>query len=61
MTLIGTMVTYGRHQWFVIDAHGYPTRTVDLRRTIVVDPRRRYLDEAESRRNVDVRHVRAVS
>jgi len=46
-------------RWQVVDVHGYPTKTVDLRKTIVIDPARRYLDEAESRRDVPVEYLEA--
>lgn len=54
---IGSMVLFGGQRWLVDDVHGYPTKTVDLRRTIIVDPKRRYLDGAEFRRGVPVKHL----
>lgn len=50
-------VMFGGQRWTVDDVHGYPTKTVDLRRTIIVDPKRRYLDGAEFRRGVPVKHL----
>ena len=38
----------------VVDVHGYPTSTVDLRRTIIIDPKRRFLDESQHKRGVHV-------
>lgn len=60
-SMIGTMVKYAGHRWLVVDVHGYPVRTVDLRRTLVVDPKRRHLDKAESRRGVAIADVQVLS
>ncbi len=38
MSLIGTGVTWGGKRCLVVDAHGYPTKTVDLRWTISGTP-----------------------
>lgn len=48
----GDSVIYGNAKWLVVDVHGYPEQSLDLRRTIIVDPARRHLDEAECRRGV---------
>lgn len=55
--VIGSYVMYQGHKWMVTDTRGYPPKTLDLRRTIVVDARRRHLDEAETRRDVPVHAV----
>ena len=49
---IGDFVRHAGHKWFVTNVTGYPPSTFELRRTIIVDPKRRYLDEAVTRRNV---------
>jgi hypothetical protein len=56
-TLLGEYVLYGDEKWTVDNVYGYPTKTVDLRRTIIVDPKRRYLDRAEFRRGVSVKAI----
>jgi hypothetical protein len=54
---IGDTVLYGSNSWLVVDVHGYPVKTLDLRRTVIVNPKKRYLDETESRRDVPVEWV----
>jgi hypothetical protein len=57
---IGDMVSYVGERWMVMNKHGYPTKTLDLRRSIVVDPRKRFKDEVENRREVPIDKVQAL-
>ena len=55
-------LTSRMHMWrgkrvMVVDVHGYPVKTVDLRWVTVVDPKRRYLDVIHSKRNVPVEEL----
>jgi len=54
---IGDLVRYAGKVWMVVDVHGYPVRTLDLRHTVVIDPKHRYKDEAISKRGVPVSEV----
>lgn len=54
---IADSVWYGDEVWMITDTHGYPVKTLDLVRAIVIDPKRRYLDQNETRRNVSVKAV----
>jgi hypothetical protein len=55
---IGDSVEYAHHHWLVVDVHGYPVQRVDLRRTVIMDPRRRFMDESESKRDVPVNLIK---
>lgn len=62
MVSLGTLVRWHHQEWLVVDVHGYEPqtgapRTLTLRRNVIVDPKRRYLDEGESRRNVPASEV----
>jgi hypothetical protein len=55
--VIGSFVQYQGKKWLVTDTHGYPVTTVDLRHNVIVDPKRRFKDEAETKRNIPVSHI----
>lgn len=50
-----TKNAFGNLEWLVIDLHyiNYPNKVFDLRRTIVRNPKKRYLDSYECRLRVD--------
>lgn len=61
---IGTSVQYRGETWLITDTHWSPqdaVSRVDLRKTAVVDPERRHLDEAVLKRGVPVRDLDAVT
>ena len=62
---MGSMVRWHHHEWLVVDVHGYEPntgmhKTLTLRRNVIVDSKRRYLDEGESKRNVPASEVELI-
>lgn len=61
---IGTSVQYRGETWLITDTHWSPQgviSSVDLRKTVVVDPERRHLDEAILKNRVPVHDLDAVT
>jgi hypothetical protein len=53
----GDSVEWGGERWLVTDTEGYPAKKLTLRKTVVVDPKKRFKDEAVTRRNVPADEV----
>lgn len=58
----GDQVMYRGKKWMIDNVSGRgDSKRYDLRRTIIVDPKRRHKDEAETKRNVPAREVTKVA
>lgn len=55
--LVGTYVIWKGEKWMIDDKFGYPTKTLRLRKTLIVNPKKRHLDEAMFKNNVPVEDV----
>lgn len=55
----GDSVEWLGERWLVDDVSGYPEQRLNLRKTVVTDPRHRFKDQAQVKRNVPASEVDA--